>query len=178
MQENILKNLVDIIQSPKPLSTNDSDILFVENAEFETSANSTQQQYQSATTTDQLKTKNLNQSPPKISHPDAIFEEPEPEKDDDEEEDHLKTNSNDKSQSKQKADNNLLTQPIKTQKTNIASINREKNNLAVAETTTADTSSLEQQQHIKPAIEVASNSSVQNSKIPDRKNASPEIKGN
>ena len=185
LQENILKNSVDIsdisdgadIQSPKPLSTiNDSDILFVENAEFETSANSTQQQSQSATTTDQLKTKNLNQSPPKISHPDAIFEEPE--KDDDEEEDHLKTNSNDKSQSKQKADNNLLTQPIKTQKTNIASINREKNNLAVAETTTADTSSLEQQQHIKPAIEVASNSSVQNSKIPDRKNASPEIKGN
>ena len=116
---------------------------------------------------------------PKISHPDVIVEEPENVDGDvddfgDEEEDYFKTNSNDKSQSKQKADN-LLTQPIKTQ-TNIASINRE-NNL-VAETTGATSISTSQQQYTKPAIEVASNSSVQNSKIPDRKNASPEIKGN
>ena len=116
---------------------------------------------------------------PKISHPDVIVEEPENVDGDvddfgDEEEDYFKTNSNDKSQSKQKADN-LLTQPIKTQ-TNTASINRE-NNL-VAETTGATSISTSQQQYTKPAIEVASNSSVQNSKIPDRKNASPEIKGN
>ena len=125
---------------------------------------------------------NLNPSPmvsPKISHPDVIVEEPENVDGDvddfgDEEEDYFKTNSNDKSQSKQKADN-LLTQPIKTQ-TNTASINRE-NNL-VAETTGATSISTSQQQYTKPAIEVASNSSVQNSKIPDRKNASPEIKGN
>ena len=114
---------------------------------------------------------------PKISHPDVIVEEPEnvdEDVDDFDEEEYFKTNSNDKSQSKQKADN-LLTQPIKTQ-TNIASINRE-NNL-VAETTGATSISTSQQQYTKPAIEVASNSSVQNSKIPDRKNASPEIKGN
>lgn len=195
LQENILINSADIssdisdgadIMKLTPPTNNDSDIPFVdENID--------------QLNTDQHKTKNLNQSSsspkvtitpspivsPKIPHPDVIFEEPEKdEADDEDEEDYFKTNSNDKSQSKQKADNNLLTQPpIKTQ-TNIASINRE-NNLAVAQTTATATSSIstsqQQQQHIKPAIEVpASNStSVQNSKIPDRKNASPpEIKGN
>lgn len=191
LQENILINSADIssdisdgadIIKLTPPTNNDSDIPFVdENID--------------QLNTDQHKTKNLNQSSssspkvtitPKIPHPDVIFEEPEKDEADDEEEeeDYFKTNSNDKSQSKQKADNNLLTQPpIKTQ-TNIASINRE-NNLAVAQTTATATSSIstsqQQQQHIKPAIEVpASNStSVQNSKIPDRKNASPpEIKGN
>ena len=196
LQENILINSADIssdisdgadIIKLTPPTNNDSDIPFVdENID--------------QLNTDQHKTKNLNQSSsspkvtitpspivsPKIPHPDVIFEEPEKDEADDEEEeeDYFKTNSNDKSQSKQKADNNLLTQPptIKTQ-TNIASINRE-NNLAVAQTTATATSSIstsQQQQHTKPALEVpASNStSVQNSKIPDRKNASPpEIKGN
>ena len=178
LQENILINSADIssdisdgadIMKLTPPTNNDSDIPFVdENID--------------QLNTDQHKTKNLNQSSsspkvtitpspivsPKIPHPDVIFEEPEKdEADDEDEEDYFKTNSNDKSQSKQKADNNLLTQPpIKTQ-TNIASINRE-NNLAVAQTTATATSSIStsQQQHIKPAIEVpASNStSVQNSK--------------
>ena len=177
LQENILINSADIssdisdgadIIKLTPPTNNDSDIPFVdENID--------------QLNTDQHKTKNLNQSSssspkvtitPKIPHPDVIFEEPEKDEADDEEEeeDYFKTNSNDKSQSKQKADNNLLTQPpIKTQ-TNIASINRE-NSISTSQ----------QQQHFKPALEVpASNStSVQNSKIPDRKNASPpEIKGN
>ena len=193
LQENILINSADIssdisdgadIIKLTPPTNNDSDIPFAdENID--------------QLNTDQLhKTKNLNQSSspkvttipspvvsPKIPHPDVIFEEPEKDEDDEEEEDYFKTNSNDKSKSKQKADNNLLTQPPIKNQTNIASINRE-NNLAVAQTTATATSSIstsQQQQHIKPAIEVpASNStSVQNSKIPDRKNASPpEIKGN
>ena len=179
LQENILINSADIssdisdgadIIKLTPPTNNDSDIPFVdENID--------------QLNTDQHKTKNLNQSSsspkvtitPKIPHPDVIFEEPEKDEADDEEEeeDYFKTNSNDKSQSKQKADNNLLTQPpIKTQ-TNIASINRE-NSISTSQ-------QQQQQQHFKPALEVpASNStSVQNSKIPDRKNASPpEIKGN
>ena len=195
LQENILINSADIssdisdgadIIKLTPPTNNDSDISFAD-------------ENINQLNTDQLhKTKNLNQSSsspkvtttpspivsPKIPHPDVIFEEPEKDEDDEEEEDYFKTNSNDKSKSKQKADNNLLTQPPIKNQTNIASINRE-NNLAVAQTTATATASIstsqQQQQHIKPAIEVpASNStSVQNSKIPDRKNASPpEIKGN
>ena len=195
LQENILINSADIssdisdgadIIKLTPPTNNDSDIPFAD------------ENIDQLNTDQHHKTKNLNQSSsspkvttipspvvsPKIPHPDVIFEEPEKDEDDEEEEDYFKTNSNDKSKSKQKADNNLLTQPPIKNQTNIASINRE-NNLAVAQTTATATSSIstsqQQQQHIKPAIEVpASNStSVQNSKIPDRKNASPpEIKGN